>query len=206
MPVAEPIEARIVLLLLHEPPVGIQLNAVVVPGQTLKIPAILLGVGLTVIHLVVVQPSDPVNAINVVPGVMPVTNPVGVTEALVPLITLKVVGPEGSVQGVVLPTHTVGSPTIGAGKEYTVNNAVVVHPCIEVNVTVAELPPKIPVTIPVDDPMMATVVGAMLHVPASGSVRTIDEPWHTPGEDGLIAPGVGFTVITKDAAHSVVLF
>ena len=44
------------LLLLHVPPVGVELSVVVIPVQTVKVPVMADGVELTVIFLVIIQP------------------------------------------------------------------------------------------------------------------------------------------------------
>lgn len=58
-----------------------------------------------------------------------------------------------------------------------------------------EVPGETPVTIPDDEPMVATVVVALLHVPpGAGSDKVVVKPWHTC-KAPVIAPGEEFTVI-----------
>ena len=54
IPVVDPTVAIAVLLLLHVPPPGLQLKAVVVPGHKLFIPVIPDGKGLTVNNIVAI--------------------------------------------------------------------------------------------------------------------------------------------------------
>ena len=55
-PVADPIVATAVLLLLHVPPSDPSLNDVVTPAHTLVVPAIDAGIGLTVIGVAARHP------------------------------------------------------------------------------------------------------------------------------------------------------
>ena len=59
-PVAEPMVATDVLLLLHVPPVVASINVVVAPAQIVVAPVIAPGSGFTVIVVVVGQPTTEV--------------------------------------------------------------------------------------------------------------------------------------------------
>ena len=50
--------AKLVLLLLQVPPVDASVKAVVKPAQTLAVPVIAAGSGLTVTGVVIIQPVD----------------------------------------------------------------------------------------------------------------------------------------------------
>ena len=56
IPLAEPTVAIIVLLLVHVPPVGVELNVIVAPGHTVPGPVIVLGSAFTVIGVTMKQP------------------------------------------------------------------------------------------------------------------------------------------------------
>jgi hypothetical protein len=59
MPVADPIEATVTLLLLHVPPVTASLSVTVRPWQTTGVPIIVVGVGTTVTFMVSVCRHPP---------------------------------------------------------------------------------------------------------------------------------------------------
>jgi hypothetical protein len=79
-------EATLGLLLLHAPPGIASLNVVVPPTQSVVIPVIALGNGLTVTDKVTMLPDNGVNVMVVTPAEMavstPVLNPMVATAAL----------------------------------------------------------------------------------------------------------------------------
>jgi hypothetical protein len=78
-PVTTPVELMVatpVLLLLHVPPGVISDKLVVRPTQTLSVPVIAAGFGLTVMITVAIQPTGDVAVMVTVPAETPVTTPV----------------------------------------------------------------------------------------------------------------------------------
>jgi hypothetical protein len=123
-----PIVAEDVVLLLHVPPDGLVLKVVVRPTQTVLLPVIAVGTGLTNTDLVAMQP---VGSIYVMVGVPPATP---VTTLLVPMVASAVLlllhtpPVVVSLNVVVRPTHTVAIPVIGAGSGLTVSTRTELQP------------------------------------------------------------------------------
>jgi len=127
------------------------------------------------------------------------------TVAIVVLLLLHVPPPVRSPNGVVFPEHTDSVPVILCGPGFTVTVAVVAQPAVDVYVMIA-LPPGFapPVKDPEVDPMVATVVLLLLHVPPdNGSPNGVVDPAHSD-KVPVIAPGVGFTVTTVFIVQPVV--
>ena len=115
--------------LLQEPPVVASVSNVVKPAQTLAVPVIEAGKGLTVTLVVVIQPVGKVYEMVTVPADTPVTTPVPEpTVALLVLLLLQVPPVVASVNAVVKPAHTLVVPVIEAGNGFTVTVIVGVLP------------------------------------------------------------------------------
>ena len=128
MPEIEPTVACDVLLLLQVPPGVRSLRVVVDPVQTVCVPVILTGVGLTTTPSVTKQPAGNVYVIVGLPAATPPTIPVDPTVARSVLLLIHVPPPTPSVNGVVWPTHTVVLPPIRVGAWFTVIIDVVTQP------------------------------------------------------------------------------
>lgn len=126
---------------------------------------------------------------------MPVTSPAVPTVALATELLLHVPPGVGFDRVVVAPSHIVTAPTgvIAAGAELTVSNNVAVQPAADVLVIVV-VPGVIPVTIPEEEPMVATAGLLLLHVLPPVELRVVFSPTHTV-EEPVIEPGNGLTVI-----------
>jgi hypothetical protein len=75
--------------------------------------------------------------------------------------------------------HTTPGPEIAVGGVFTVTTDVVIHPEGAVYVMV-DVPELEPLTIPVDEPIVATVKLLLAHVPPKVALlRPDDEPTHT---------------------------
>jgi hypothetical protein len=122
-----PTVAISVLLLLHVPPVGVELNNVESPKQMFAEPVIAVGNGSTVTIVVIKQPVGNVYVTFTVPGVAPKSSPVVGTTAAVPVpgVTLHS-PPDGVLLSVMLePEQTAPLPaTIAEGNGLTVTTAV----------------------------------------------------------------------------------
>ena len=116
----------------HVPPVVVLLSVVVRPTQSVRLPVMTAGVGVTVTTLVVVQPPTDAAVIVAVPGVIPVTTPVPDTVATAVLELLHATGLVVVLSVVVLPAHTVAVPVIAVGTGVIVTTAVVTQPPVEV--------------------------------------------------------------------------
>ena len=109
--------------------------------------------------------------------------------------------PPASDNVIVSPGQTVAAPDIADGNAFTVIISLVEHPVGNVYIIV-EVPVDPLVTNPVVDPIVATVVLLLVHVPPPASVRVAVEPIHIPGLPDM-ADGSGFTVTTSVAIHPV---
>ena len=117
------------LLLVHVPPAGGLLNVVADPMQSLRIPVIEPGSGLTVTTVVATQPGDSLYDIVEVPDDNPVTTPV-VEPILARLGTLLLQVPPAviSLNVVLDPWQTVIKPVIAAGFGLTVTVSIAIQP------------------------------------------------------------------------------
>ncbi len=118
IPVAIPVTGLIVAVPVapevHMPPLLLLLKLVVEPAQTIWVPLIADGNGLTVTVFVSIQPVGNVYVMFAVPALIPVTFPDPLTDAL-PLLLLHVPPVVASVRFVVKPAHTADVPVILAG-------------------------------------------------------------------------------------------
>ena len=123
-PVAEPMVAVPVVLLLHVPPVVASVSAIVEPEHTLKPadgPRMLVGTGFTVTVVVAVQPTVVVYVTTDVPVATLVMMPVLLPMVATPVVPLVHVPPAMVPASVVpLPAHMVMVPVSGPGTAFTV--------------------------------------------------------------------------------------
>jgi hypothetical protein len=116
IPVAAPTVANVGLLLVQVEAPDPLVSVLVLPSQTLAVPPIAAGSGLTTTGMLAKQPEAIVYIILGVPAPTPVTIPVPApTEAIAPLL-VDHVPPAIEFDNVVVdPTHTVAVPPIAAG-------------------------------------------------------------------------------------------
>ena len=104
------------MLLLHRPPPDASVKASTRPTQTLVIPAIAAGEGLTVTAITELQPAGNVYNIAAEPGVTPVTTPVLPTTLATALLLLLQTPPAvASVKVTGMPVQSGVEPTTAAG-------------------------------------------------------------------------------------------
>ena len=97
---------------------------------------------------------------------------------------------EGSLNVIVLPTHTWPLPVIiGAGVELTFTTIVLVQPDDGVNVMTAVPAVAPPVTTPVVRPMAAIAGLPLVHVPGRVDVRVVVWPVHKVALPPKVATG-----------------
>ena len=114
--------------LVHKPPVVALVTVAVEPSQTLSVPPIAAGNGLTTIFAVAIQPVESVYVIVAAPAVIPVTtpdiDPTVTFDELVdqtpPVVALDNVADEA--------THTFEAPVIADGNALTRKDAVAIQP------------------------------------------------------------------------------
>jgi hypothetical protein len=95
---------------------------------------------------------------------------------------------------VVVPTQVTAVPEIAAGSGFTVSVAVRVQPVPMVYVTI-ELPEDTAVAMPDDEPIVATEVVPLTHVPPAGVLVSVAELPSQIDKDPDMVEGNGFTVI-----------
>ena len=135
-----------------------------------------------------------------VPVSRPLTRPLPVpTVATAVLLLLQVPPPEPSVNAVDDPAQTFRLPVIPPGTVLTVTVVVVIQPVDSVYVIV-DVPGVPPVTKPEADPIVATTVLLLIHVPPPASLKVVDRPEHTDVVP-VIADGNGLTVATFVTLH-----
>jgi len=136
---------------------------------------------------------------------MPVTSPdeapIVAMDGL-PLIQLPA---PGSVRVVVFPGHMAIRPEMGPGKGLIVTTAVTWQPDKDVNVITEVagmlLPVTMPVSIPVDDPIVAAAGTLLVQLPArGGSLRVALVPWQRL-KVPVMAPGAALSVTVAVAAQ-----
>jgi hypothetical protein len=118
-PVEEPIVATVVVPLTHVPPPVASVTVIVLPTQTVVLPAMVSGSAFTVSVLVMIQPVGKVYVIMAVPGVPPVAiePPMETTPIL---LLLHVPPPVASVSVTDKPVQMPRGPPIAAGNGLTV--------------------------------------------------------------------------------------
>ena len=116
------------LLLVQLPPAGVEFKVVVKPTHTLLSPVIVVGLGLTVTGVVMIQPVLIVYVIVDVPAIAPVTTPVVGTTVALPLLLVHVPPAGVEFNVVVKPTHTLVVPVSVVGLGLTVTGVVMIQP------------------------------------------------------------------------------
>ncbi len=179
-------------LLLHNPPVVASCSTVIAPAHTFIVPVIVAGRVFTVTIALLLQPVGSVYVIVAVPGFIPLTVPVKFTVAIPVFPLLHVPPVVRSLNKVVAPGHMLKPPVMTAGSGLTVTVTLVLHPVTaDVNV-IADVPLATPLTIPLAEPIVATAVLPLLHVPLP-SVSVVVPPAHRVVMP-LIVGGGAFTV------------
>jgi hypothetical protein len=147
------------------PPVVPSVSVVVAPTQTVDAPPIDVGEGLTVTGFVAAQLPPVENVIIAVPADTPnTTPPVEPTDATSVLLLLHVPPDEVSLNVAVDPEQNPETPLIAPGAEWILTTVVSIQPDVEVKVTVVD-PCATPLTVPVAEPTVATLLPEMLQVP-----------------------------------------
>ena len=184
------------------PPVVVSESDVVLPVQTISVPAIGAGGtgrGLTVTTAYTEEVPQVLLITYLmvsVPPESPVTIPVGLTTAIDVETLLHVPPPTVSVRCVALPAQTVSVPVIGAGvagAELTVTaNAALEDPqVLETVYLTVSIPDEAPVTIP-PEVTVATDVDVVLHTPPLvASVIVAVEPVHMKVRPEMAAGAAG---------------
>jgi hypothetical protein len=130
-----------------------------------------------------------------VPDEIPLTIPVLPTVAIAVLLLLHVPPVVVLAKVVEAPAHAPAFPVIALGKTFTVTIFVTLHPVVSIYVIVA-VPATRPFTTPVDEPIVATVVLLLDHIPPSVVLlKLVVSPIQTLAVPD-IAEGCGFTVTT----------
>jgi hypothetical protein len=202
-PVPAPAVATDVLLLVHVPPGVALLSVVVAPTQTVEEPGLMAGgAAITVTGFVTKHPAT-VYVMLAVPVPVPVTIPVLPTVATEVLLLAQVP------PGVALDNESVVPMQINAPPEGLIAAGLPLTDTVDVTKQVAlayviiAVPTVTPVTIPVDEPMVATDVLLLLHVPPPVALdNVVVAPTQTDNVP-VIAAGNEFTVTTLVAAHPV---
>jgi len=119
-------------------------------------------------------------------------------------LVLNTPGVVGSLNVIVVPTHSVVGPVIGSGSGYTLITANWRHPHGDVS-TMVSIPVATPNTRPDEEPTVAIEVLVELQVPGSTSDNNVVAPTHSDIVP-VIGAGVACTVIVYIAEHPVVVF
>ena len=129
------------------------------------------------------------------PATTPVATPVDALMVAIPVLLLLQVPPAVAlVRVVVVAGHALSVPPIPGGAELILTIVVALQPEADEKLIV-EVPAATPVTMPEEEPMVATEVLLLVHVPPLvASVSVVVWPVHTLVVPA-IAAGVGFTVI-----------
>jgi hypothetical protein len=178
-PEPEPTVATPVAPVLHVPPPA-SVNVVISPGQMTIVPEIALTALFTVTVVNAVHPVGSVYVISDVPGDAPITMPVPEPMVAIVVLPLLHVPPPASVSVVVPPTHMLVVPLMADGKGFTVSVVFVVHPVDDKVNVIRDVPDDTPDTVPLDEPIEATEVLLLLHVPEPEmSLSVVAEDTHT---------------------------
>ncbi len=193
MPEETPTVATDVLSLVHDtPPLVALLSAVVEPWQTVNVPPIAAGSGLTFMLFVRRQPVGNVYVIVTAPVAAPVTRPVLVTEAVDGLLLVHAPPAVVLLSDVLKPRHTLDAPVITAGNGLTVTVAETEN--VDIAYTIVAVPAVTPVTTPAVL-MVATDVLLLLHVPPDAEMLSaVVEPSHTSSVPE-ISPSIGLSTV-----------
>jgi hypothetical protein len=188
------------LLLVHVPPGVVELSVVVAPVQTVLLPVMAAGNAFTVTTAVRVQPLVPKQVMVAVPAATPVTVPDDEPMVATAVLLLLHVAPRLVVLNVVVdPAHILNVPAMALGAGCTVTTTVVKHADAGSVYVIVVVPPArpTPVTMPEEDPTVATAGELLVQVPPGVVWLSADV---TPGQTTVtpeMAAGVGLTVITS---------
>jgi len=195
IPVTAPLVGSTVacaLVVLQEPPLSGSFSVVLRPAQTVAVPVIADGKGLTTKEVDMIQPVGSVYVIFAVPFKLPITTPVELFTVATAVLSLLHVPDPPSVSPVVNPAHTFVAPPIGSGNGLTVKGVVRLQPVGNVYVIVGD-PAATPPTLPVLTSTVAVSGSLLLQVPVpSGSFSVVFNPTQTLVVP-VIADGSGFT-------------
>ena len=126
------------------------------------------------------------------PFATPFKIPVDPTVTIAALLLLHAPPVIASVNWEKDPVQIFVIPVIAVGVVFIVTTAVDLQPDARVNVMV-EVPVVTPFTIPVAEPMVATLGVLLVHVPPSALCNVVEDP--TQAVNVPVIAGVGFTVI-----------
>ena len=125
VPVAVPVVAIVMSLLLHVPPPVVLLSVVTDPAHKVAVPLIAAGAATTDVTRVAMQPVLRAYVILVVPVTRPLTTPVVPSIVATVVLLLLQLPPVVALASVALaPTHVPDGPVIAAGVGLTVTTAV----------------------------------------------------------------------------------
>ena len=186
--------ATALLLLCHIPPALASLKNNTVPAQASELPTIAPGNGLTVTSAFAIQPVATLYVMIVVPEDKlvrrAVDEPIVATAVLLLLQCPPVVT---SLNAAVRPAQSTSGPVIFAGTGFTVTSVVFRHPVASEYVITA-VPLPTPATIPEIEPILATAVLVLVHIPPPiASLRSISPPTQTL-KVPVMVDGIGFTM------------
>lgn len=166
-----------------------------------------LGAGLTDTGNVAVTDPQPLATVYEITSA-PTVTPFAVPD--VPIVTLPVLVlhvppavPE-LVYNAEVAWQMVEGPEIvpATARLFTVATTLVVHPSDDVNVMFV-VPLPVPVSTPDDEPIVATAVLELDHVPPPGVafVKVVEALTHILGADGVMASAAAFTVTVTDVVQ-----
>ena len=202
-PDEEPIVETEVLLLLHVPP-PLLVNSIVAVTHTDVGPVIADGSGFTVMVVTAAQPDAGIYVIVAVPAETPVAipEPDPIVAMLVALL-LHVPPLIGLLSVVLPPMHIWVVPVIAGDGGVTVITPVTAQPVPVILYVIVVVPAVTPVTIPVDEPIVAIPVLLLLQVPPVVALLIVTVPPIHTALPPVIAAGNGLTVTVLVVAHPV---
>ena len=144
--------------------------------------------------VVVIHPVGSVYVIVAVPAFTPLTTPLEEPTVATDISLLLQVPPPPSLNVVVAPAQTVVVPEIAEGNGLTVTGFVAEHPDVAVY-DIVLVPEPTPETTPVEEPIVATDVVPLLHIPPEAvsdtvivkPTQTLSGPVMTPGKGTIVA-------------------
>lgn len=202
-PEKRPIDATLVLVLVHVPPEVASERLLVTPVHAARDPVIAAGKGLIVTIFVAKHPVLKVYEITLVPGDTPVTMPLPaptVATELVPLVHVPL--EDASESAIVDVTQVSVDPVIGDAIGNTVTVFTAIQPVIGLVYVIVVVPELTPTARP-PEVMKAIVVVLELHVPpVVASLNCADVPSQKPLTP-TIAAGTGLMVTVTDVLQPV---
>lgn len=199
-PEPAPMVALAGLLLVHDSPGAVgQVAILVLPTHTPMLPSMAAGNGFTVTPATLKQPFF-VYVIMGVPGARPITTPVALTVPKVTLLLAHVPPVVVLLSVVVAFWQTFNVPVIAAGNAITVTVLNTVHPEPRVYVILA-VPATFPVTTPVEEFTLATVLLPLIQVPPLMPFESVVVALMHTVNVPVTAGKVAFTVTTTERAQ-----